>query len=86
MHRMFLDTLSVYKSSPNDCKHSTVQHVTLNSTLICVHNMSRIIIKFLPQISIYQSSQRHSLPDTLQLPTKNMFLTTFPEGLNKQSK
>lgn len=61
-------------------KHSPVQHVQVThnySTLINVKNSSGIIIKFLPQISISRCSQRHSLPDTLQLPTKNMFITSL---------
>lgn len=37
----------------------------------------RVKMESLPQILIYQSSQRHSLPDTLQLPTKNMFLDSL---------
>lgn len=61
-------------------KHSPVQQVKVThnySTLINVKNFSGIIIKFLPQISISQCSQRHSLPDTLQLPTKYMFITSL---------
>lgn len=36
----------------------------------------------LPQILIYQSSQRHSLPDTLQLPTRYM----FPDSLSRMAQ
>lgn len=37
----------------------------------------RVKMKSLPQILIYQSSQRHSLPDTLRLPTRYMFLDSL---------